>query len=93
MRYVVTMTNQTKSGPYVAWLAKRGSGFPLTAHPSNARWFKTKNIPKEIVRQILQAFGNVQVGTMSEEELDAWMVMKAICESTYSLEASRRDMS
>lgn len=85
MRYVITMT--TKDGSYMAWLAKHASQFPLTAHPSNARWFKTKNIPdfETIKTQILQAFGDVSVGVMSEEELNAWMVLRTIHESTFTL--------
>lgn len=86
MRFTVTMTKETESGPYVAWLAKRGSAFPLTAHPSNARWFKTKNIPtfETIKKQILQAFGDVDVDVISEEELNAHLVMRTIHESTFA---------
>jgi hypothetical protein len=72
--------------PYVAWVAKRGSAFPLTCSLTNARWFKTPRC-WQVFRDkalIAVAFANLTTRVVTEQELNDYVVMRTIHESTFS---------
>lgn len=84
MRYALMVESTTTD--YVAWIAKRGSQFPLTCSTVNVRWFKTPDCDqvKRDKALIEIAFANLATRVVTEKELNDYIVMRTVYESTFS---------